>query len=112
MLPGPTSESQEVILRTAPLGLPDSLFWDTDPGALHPEKHARYIVERVLEYGGLEAWYRMRSFYGDDSLREVVTSLRNLSQKSMRLCCVAFDLQPTDFRCFTAKPFPPAPWIS
>lgn len=107
-----SASNPETKLRTAPLGLPSALFWDTDPGALDPEKHSRYIVERVLEYGGLEAWHCIRNHYGDEALRRIVTSLRNLSTKNVRLCCVVFDLQPTEFRCFTAKPFPPAPWIS
>lgn len=28
-----------------------SLFWDTDPSRIDPKKHARYIIERILEFG-------------------------------------------------------------
>ncbi len=28
-----------------------SLFWDTDPARIDPERNARYIIERVLEFG-------------------------------------------------------------
>lgn len=28
-----------------------SLFWDVDPKTIDPQKHARYIIERVLEFG-------------------------------------------------------------
>lgn len=28
-----------------------SLFWDTNPQKINTKKHARYIIERVLEYG-------------------------------------------------------------
>lgn len=28
-----------------------SLFWDVDPKKIDPKKHARYIIERVLEFG-------------------------------------------------------------
>ena len=28
-----------------------ALFWDTDPKNIDPQKHARYIIERVLEFG-------------------------------------------------------------
>jgi hypothetical protein len=27
------------------------LFWDTDPDRIDPVKHARYIIERILEFG-------------------------------------------------------------
>jgi hypothetical protein len=28
-----------------------SLFWDTNPKKINVKKHARYIIERVLEFG-------------------------------------------------------------
>lgn len=28
-----------------------SLFWDVDPDTIDPEKHAHYIIERVLDLG-------------------------------------------------------------
>jgi len=28
-----------------------SLFWDVDPKTVDPKKHARYIIERILEFG-------------------------------------------------------------
>lgn len=28
-----------------------SLFWDVDPKNLDSKKHARYIIERILEFG-------------------------------------------------------------
>lgn len=28
-----------------------SLFWDVDPKIINPKRHARYIIERILEFG-------------------------------------------------------------
>lgn len=28
-----------------------TLFWDVDPKTIDPKKHARYIIERILEFG-------------------------------------------------------------
>ncbi|MDO8626307.1 MAG: hypothetical protein Q7K39_02515 [Candidatus Magasanikbacteria bacterium] len=28
-----------------------SLFWDTDPNKIDTKKNARYIIERILEFG-------------------------------------------------------------
>jgi len=28
-----------------------SLFWDVDPKTIDPEKHSRYIIERILDLG-------------------------------------------------------------
>jgi hypothetical protein len=31
-----------------------SLFWDVDPKTIDQKKHARYIIERILEFGNDE----------------------------------------------------------
>lgn len=28
-----------------------TLFWDVDPKTIDPQRHARYIIERVLDFG-------------------------------------------------------------
>ena len=28
-----------------------SLFWDVDPDTIDLEKHARYVIERILDFG-------------------------------------------------------------
>lgn len=28
-----------------------SLFWDVDPKTINPKKHARYIIERIMDFG-------------------------------------------------------------
>jgi hypothetical protein len=104
-------EASDSATATGPLGLPANLFWDVNPGNLDSEKHAGQIIERVLEHGGLKEWQIVRRHYGDDKMIQVVTGLRCLSPRNVRLCCIAFDLQTEDFRCCTARPFPPAPWI-
>jgi hypothetical protein len=36
-----------------------NLFWDTDETALDPEKHTRFIIERVLTRGRLKDWFAL-----------------------------------------------------
>ena len=88
-----------------------SLFWDTDFAQLDDERHASHIIHRVVERGTLEEWRATRAHYGDERMKAVVTQLRSLSPRDVAFCCAAFDLQKDDFRCCTARPFPPAPWI-
>lgn len=28
-----------------------TLFWDVDPKTIKPKKHARYIIERIMDFG-------------------------------------------------------------
>jgi hypothetical protein len=94
-----------------PLGMPRSLFWDVNPAQIDVVEHATWIIIRVVERGRLADWHTVRTHYGDEAMIRAVTTARDLSPHSVALCCAAFDLKKEDFRCCTARPFPPAPWI-
>src|SRR5436190_14452400 len=96
---------------TGPLGLPTVLFWDVDPAKLDVDRSAAFIIARVVEWGRLEDWRKVRGHYGDERMKQCLTQARDLSPQAVSLCCTAFDLTREDFRCCTTKPFPPAPWI-
>jgi hypothetical protein len=102
----------EVSNAPSPLGLPRALFWDTDTATLDLDKHAKQIIARVVERGGLEGWHKLRRHYGDEKLRQVVTSLRTLEPRTVNFLCLMLNLKREDFRCYTSRPFPPAPWVS
>ena len=56
-----------------------------NPDNIDPEKHARYIIERVLEFGndGEVRW--MKSFYTPSLIREVVEKARSLMPETRNL---------------------------
>ncbi|MBB5038081.1 DUF6922 domain-containing protein [Prosthecobacter dejongeii] len=92
-----------------PLGLPRALFWDARPESLDLDRHARQIIGRVVERGGLEGWHKLRSHYGDEKLKQVVTTLRTLEPRTVNFLCLMLNLKKEDFRCCTSQPFPSAP---
>lgn len=70
-----------------------SLFWDTDPQRLDAEKHARYIIERVLDFGNDEEIRWLFRRYPRALLREVLNRPRGgLHKKSKALWSLV--LQP------------------
>ena len=63
-----------------------ALFWDTDPTKIDPQKHARYIIERILELGDPDdvAWVFRR--YSKDDIKKVMDLPRvQISPKSKAL---------------------------
>ncbi len=52
------------------------LFWDVDPETLDPDKHAEYIIERVLDFGtdGEVKW--MWNYYPKELIANVVRNSR------------------------------------
>jgi hypothetical protein len=62
-----------------------SLFWDVDPKTIDKKKHARYIIERVLEFGRDPEVRWVWQFYQPALLKKVVESSRVLSPKTRSL---------------------------
>lgn len=63
-----------------------ALFWDTNPKKIDPKKNARYIIERILEFGrGDEVGWLFRS-YSKSAIKKVMRLPRvQLSRKSKAL---------------------------
>lgn len=57
-------------------------FWDVDPQMINLEKHRRYVIERLAEFGDEGAVRWMLGQYGGKSVLSVVESSRRVSQKS------------------------------
>ena len=58
------------------------LFWDTSPLEIDIRKNSRYIIERVLEFGGLDALYWIQKRYPTRLIMETLEIGRKLSSKS------------------------------
>ena len=55
-----------------------SLFWDVDPNTVDPKKHARYIIERVLDFGTDKEARWLWDTYSKSLVRDVVKNSRVL----------------------------------
>ncbi len=76
-----------------------SLFWDTRLDHIDIEKHARFIIERVITRGTLDDWKTVLKTYGHDRVRSEVLSIRSLDPKSLAYLSVFFNLDESEFRC-------------
>jgi hypothetical protein len=77
------------------------LFWDIDKSSFDIQKHRRWLIERVIGYGGLTDWRFIRSFYGNDILREEVVQIRTMKKKDLNFVSKMLQIPITDFRCYT-----------
>lgn len=59
-----------------------ALFWDTSLKNIHLKKHARNVIERVLEYGNLDAIRWIQQVYPTQTIIEVLRTSRAVSEKS------------------------------
>ncbi len=78
-----------------------SLFWDIDTATLDYQKHARFIIERVLTRGNWTDWQVLKSFYGLQKICDEALQIRYLDKKTLNFCSVLFNINKEEFRCYT-----------
>lgn len=54
------------------------LFWDVDPKTIDPEKHARYIIERVLDFGNDSEIRQIWNYYPRQLISKTVETSRGM----------------------------------
>ncbi len=59
-----------------------TLFWDTNLHNIQIKRNARYIIERVLELGNLDALNWLQRVYTVQNILDVLNTSRALSEKS------------------------------
>ncbi len=62
-----------------------SLFWDVDPKTIDPKKHARYVIERVADFGNDKEVSWVFHQYSKRLLRNVIARSRCLRPRTKTL---------------------------
>ncbi len=63
----------------------ESLFWDTNPENIDLDKHAQYVIERVLDHGNDKEVRWLRNFYNFALIKKVVMKSRSLRPETKNL---------------------------
>ncbi len=98
------------IFQKENMQLNKTLFWDTNPDELDYEKHARFIIERVLTRGKLSDWFEALRYYGWERIKTESLQIRYLDDLTLSFCSVIFEIPKTQFRCYILKQSNPLPW--
>jgi hypothetical protein len=59
-----------------------TLFWDVDPATIDPEKHAKYIIERIMDFGNDQEARWIYKRYPRSILHDVIKHSRSLHPQS------------------------------
>ena len=62
-----------------------TLFWDVDPATIDPQKHAKYIIERILEFGNDEEVRWMFNHYSREMIRDRVLNSRGVLRPQTKI---------------------------
>ena len=58
------------------------LFWDTNLNKIHIKQNARYIIERILEFGDMNSLEWLQRVYPISTIIDVIFLSRVISEKS------------------------------
>ncbi|WP_440590446.1 DUF6922 domain-containing protein [Nibrella viscosa] len=85
-------------------------FWDVNMQQIDYERNARFVVEKVLNYGLWTDIKELLRFYGPDRVKEEALQTVYLKKKTLSFCCAIFDLRPEQFKCYTRQQSSPVRW--
>ncbi len=63
-----------------------SLFWDVDINKLSIEKDWFFIIERILEFGDIDDFLRMKKAFPEEKIKTVFQKSRILSPRTRSYC--------------------------
>ena len=78
-------------------------FWNTNMESIDYHKHARFVVEKIVERGTHQDFINLLNFYGFEEVKQLVLKASWLSKMSINFCCTLFRVEPTDFKCYEKK---------
>lgn len=96
-------------MTTAP-NLSPTAFWDVDMQSLDYEANARFVIEKVMNYGLWADILEILRYYGHERVKAEIVESAYLKKKTLSFCCAIFDLTPNQFRCYTRQQSNPLPW--
>lgn len=88
------------------------LFWDIDIKSFDIEQHARYLIQRVLEYGQWNDWKLISHYYGKDRIVDECKKMRTLEPRALSFICCISETSKEDYRCYHTAQSNPTLWNS
>lgn len=89
-----------------------NLFWDVDSTVFDLDKYPSHIIQRVLEYGQIEDWRFIKSYYGLDKIVKCCQGLRTLDPKALSFICCISHTNKKSYRCYNFAQSCPTLWNS
>ncbi len=86
------------------------LFWDADIAEIDEQKHSRYIIKRVLQYGLFSDWNKLVQNYTLDKIVDTAIHMRDLDKKTASFLALLSGVQKRKFLCYSSKPSTPKHW--
>lgn len=76
-----------------------SILWSYDFEKCDPAVMKKTIIAQTVKYGTLAHWKWMRNFYGDDTVRKILSEMRGteINPKSREFISVVFNFNDWNY---------------
>lgn|SRR5690606_9924170 len=88
------------------------LFWDVDLAQFDLDQYPEFMVQRVLEYGLINDWNLLKSYYGMEKIKNSCLKLRTLDAVSLSFVSTIFNIDKKEFRCYKHRQLVKNSWNS
>jgi Family of unknown function (DUF6922) len=88
--------AQLIMYRNEKSAIPErlrTLFWDTSLRKIHIKKNARYIIEKILEYGDMDAVEWLEKVYSLSIIIDTLFLSRSITKKSRNFWMIWFGVE-------------------
>ena len=79
------------------------IFWDVDYHKIDWLKSSRFVITRVVRYGTVEDWIKLKKFYSLELIKKEMMEERDLDSRSLSFLSCILEVPKEKFRCYTAK---------
>lgn len=86
------------------------LFWDTNRKKLDLKRTDIYIIKQVLEYGKINDWHLIKTYYGIPYIAKLSTKFRSLDNKALSFISTLSGIPTKEFRCYIYQQSAPQHW--
>ena len=86
------------------------IFWDVNFDTLDYDNRARFVIERVFERGDVDDIRQCRRYYGDELIKELLTTAKWLSKETVYLASAVLNNNLDDYKCYNSAQLNPQFW--
>jgi len=112
-LPGISLCSTELMMKNRNFSintLSKHLFWDADIAEIDEQKHAKYIISKVLQYGLYSDWEKIVKFYKLGKIVDYAVKIRGLDKRTASFLSLISGIPKENFLCYTKEQSIPKHW--
>ena len=79
--------------------LSEHLFWDIDINQLRVKKHAKFIIERVINRGNFLDWTNLISLYSKSEIKSRIVEIKTFDKRTLSFLSMYYNIDKTKFKC-------------